>query len=356
MDLWAIHLPIPFILAVVATLGYLFGRRTHAADSEASARSRRELRRAQLVAAELEKIAWELRKSLAQHNASVARFKDRVGKLSEQSQQGAWKELCREAEEILKPTLRLAAQISNAHEEIRQQSANLMTFTEVRTDPLTGVNNRRGLDDALTAQFAMMNRYDMRFSLAMFDIDHFKRVNDQEGHLCGDRMLQKMARMLDEIRPRDRRRRPLRRRRVRGCHAGDGPCRGRLLRRAAAQQDRKGTADHRQRRALPRPSTATRRTRSWPAPTPPSTRRRRPAATASSATTATSSRRWPPRRRSPARKGGRTRLPLLALADRRHVARGQSHFRRPRPTNAARRCRAVPAKIGTVPQLLLRRP
>jgi diguanylate cyclase (GGDEF)-like protein len=198
MDFWAIHLPIPFILAVVATLGYLFGRRTHAAEAEMSGRSRRELRRAQLVAAELEKIAWELRKSLAQHNASVARFKDRVGKLNEQNQQGGWKELCREAEEILKPTLRLAAQISNAHEEIRQQSANLMSFTEVRTDPLTGVNNRRGLDDALAGQFAMMNRYDMRFSLAMFDIDHFKRVNDQEGHLCGDRILQAMARMFDE--------------------------------------------------------------------------------------------------------------------------------------------------------------
>ncbi|MGD0900679.1 MAG: GGDEF domain-containing protein [Thermoguttaceae bacterium] len=161
-------------------------------------RSRRELRRARLVAAELEKIAWELRKSLAQHNASVVRFKERVGKLTDQSHQTAWKDLCREAEEILKPTLRLAAQISNAHEEIRQQSANLMTFTEVRTDPLTGVNNRRGLDDALAAQFAMMNRYDMRFSVAMFDIDHFKRVNDKEGHLYGDRILQKMARMLDE--------------------------------------------------------------------------------------------------------------------------------------------------------------
>ena len=39
MDLWAIHLPIPFILAVVATLGYLFGRRTHAAEAEMSGRS-----------------------------------------------------------------------------------------------------------------------------------------------------------------------------------------------------------------------------------------------------------------------------------------------------------------------------
>ena len=120
------------------------------------------------------------------------------GKLSDQQQEAAWKELCREAEEILKPTLRLAAQIASAHEELRQQSANLMTFTEVRTDPLTGVNNRRGLDDALAGQFAMMNRYGTRFSVAMFDIDHFKQINDQEGHLFGDRTLQRLARMLDE--------------------------------------------------------------------------------------------------------------------------------------------------------------
>ena len=198
MDLWAIQIPIPLALAIVATVGYLFGRRNQPLANDATVRSRRELRRAQLVAAELEKIAWDLRKGLARHHASVSRFRERVGKLNDQHQEAAWKELCREAEEILKPTLRLTAQIASAHEEIRQQSANLMTFTEVRTDPLTGVNNRRGLDDALAGQFAMMNRYDMRFSVAMFDIDHFKNVNDQEGHLYGDRILQRLARILDE--------------------------------------------------------------------------------------------------------------------------------------------------------------
>lgn len=198
MDLWAIQIPVPLALAIVATVGYLFGRRNPPLANDATIRSRRELRRAQLVAAELEKIAWDLRKGLARHHASVTRFRERVGKLNDQHQEAAWKELCLEAEEILKPTLRLTAQIASAHEEIRQQSANLMTFTEVRTDPLTGVNNRRGLDDALSGQFAMMNRYDMRFSVAMFDIDHFKKVNDQEGHLYGDRVLQRLARILDE--------------------------------------------------------------------------------------------------------------------------------------------------------------
>ena len=198
MNLWAIQLPIPLALAIVATIGYLFGRRTPSGQNDAVVRSRRELRRAQLVAAELEKIAWDLRKGLARHHSSVSRFRERVGRLNDQRQDAAWKELCREAEEILKPTLRLAAQIASAHEELRQQSANLMTFTEVRTDPLTGVNNRRGLDDALAGQFAMMNRYGTRFSVGMFDIDHFKKINDQEGHLFGDRTLQRLARIFDE--------------------------------------------------------------------------------------------------------------------------------------------------------------
>ena len=46
---------------------------------------------------------------------------------------------------MLKPTLKLASQLAAAYDEIRQQSNNLMTFTEVRTDPLTGVSNRRAL-------------------------------------------------------------------------------------------------------------------------------------------------------------------------------------------------------------------
>ena len=161
-------------------------------------RSRRELKRARAVAIELEKIAWTVRQSLAKHHASVSRFKERVSRLSDGQQDAAWKELCREAENILRPTLQLATQIASAYDEIRQQSANLMTFTEVRTDPLTGVNNRRGLDDALGAQLAMMTRYNSIFSVVMLDIDHFKQVNDREGHLHGDHVLQELARLFDE--------------------------------------------------------------------------------------------------------------------------------------------------------------
>lgn len=192
------NIPLPLALAVIAVLGYLFGRRSRVHAINEADKARRELRRAKVVARELEQIAEGVRKNLATHHLSVAKFKDRVGQLSVTEKEAAWQDLCNEAEQILKPTLRLAEQIALAYDEIRQQTSQLMTFSEVRTDPLTRVSNRRCLDETLDSLFAMMERYKEPFSLAIIDIDHFKQVNDKKGHLQGDRTLQAVARLLDE--------------------------------------------------------------------------------------------------------------------------------------------------------------
>jgi diguanylate cyclase len=204
MDISSLYIPWPLALAVVAAIGYLLGRRKRTDRSDALKRSFQELKRARNVAMELEKITLTVQKSLSRHNSSVLRFKERVSRMSHLQQEAAWKELCREADEILKPTLQLASQIANAYDEIRQQSAKLMAFTEVRTDPLTGIKNRRGLDDAFAAQFALLARYETPFSVAIFDIDNFKRINDEHGHLYGDRILQEFAKLMsDSVRETD---------------------------------------------------------------------------------------------------------------------------------------------------------
>jgi diguanylate cyclase (GGDEF)-like protein len=192
------QIPLPVALAAIAVLGYLAGRRSRAQAISDADKARRELRRAKVVARELEQIAEGVRKHLAAHHVSVARFKERVGELSNQEKEAAWQDLCSEAEQILKPTLRLAEQIAQSYDEIRQQTNQLMTFSEVRTDPLTRVSNRRCLDETLDSMFALKERYEEPFSLAIFDIDHFKQVNDKKGHLQGDRTLQAVARILDE--------------------------------------------------------------------------------------------------------------------------------------------------------------
>ncbi|WP_045234739.1 GGDEF domain-containing protein [Deinococcus pimensis] len=75
-------------------------------------------------------------------------------------------------------------------EEVRALHAHLDRLSV--TDPLTGLLNRRGLDARAEA--------DGRgpLSLAVLDLDHFKRVNDDHGHTTGDRCLELLARVLQD--------------------------------------------------------------------------------------------------------------------------------------------------------------
>src|SRR5439155_7779355 len=63
----------------------------------------------------------------------------------------------------------------------------------VRTDPLTGVSNRRVWEAALSAQLAVAGRTEMPASVAMLDVDDFKAYNDRFGNLAGDRLLKFFA-------------------------------------------------------------------------------------------------------------------------------------------------------------------
>ncbi|ADZ71563.1 diguanylate cyclase [Polymorphum gilvum] len=64
------------------------------------------------------------------------------------------------------------------------------------TDGLTGLFNRRHFDTRGTEEFGLCQRNGWLFSIAMVDVDHFKRVNDEVGHVAGDLCLQRLAYML----------------------------------------------------------------------------------------------------------------------------------------------------------------
>jgi len=70
------------------------------------------------------------------------------------------------------------------HEEIYR----LMTM-----DGLTQVHNKRYFDEMLDREVSRARRYDRAFSLIMFDIDHFKKINDTFGHLAGDAVLRQLG-------------------------------------------------------------------------------------------------------------------------------------------------------------------
>ena len=198
MDLLLLGLPIPVGLAAVAVLGYLVGRWQAQPPAAISESTRRELKRAQAVVHDLEKIAHRIRRELALHHSNLATFKIRVAELSRAADSADWRLLCDEAERLLKPTQDLAMQLARAYDGIRQQSSRLMTFTGQRCDPLTGLCNRQALDETLDNYLAMHRRYGMLFSVAILDIDNFKAFNEQHGHLHGDRVLKQVASLLDQ--------------------------------------------------------------------------------------------------------------------------------------------------------------
>jgi len=71
-------------------------------------------------------------------------------------------------------------------------------------DGLTGIANRRMLDEALPVEFARALRSGQSLTLVMMDLDHFKRYNDRRGHAAGDALLRGAAQAwLKQMRPTD---------------------------------------------------------------------------------------------------------------------------------------------------------
>jgi diguanylate cyclase len=86
-------------------------------------------------------------------------------------------------------------QLTAARDETQQLREKLAEAgEEARSDPLTGLPNRRAFEEKL----AELEKSDTRLSLAICDIDHFKRVNDTYGHAVGDRVIKAVAQTLKD--------------------------------------------------------------------------------------------------------------------------------------------------------------
>ena len=91
----------------------------------------------------------------------------------------------------------LHLELVHAQRELVEKNVELERLS--RTDALTGLANRRSLDEALDVEFKRSQRYQVPFAVAIGDIDHFKSINDEHGHPVGDRVLEEVARTMKEI-------------------------------------------------------------------------------------------------------------------------------------------------------------
>ena len=77
--------------------------------------------------------------------------------------------------------------LAQANLKLQQREAEIVAIS--LTDPLTGVGNRRRLEQALALEVRRVERTGGKLCAAMGDLDHFKRVNDDYGHEAGDKVL-----------------------------------------------------------------------------------------------------------------------------------------------------------------------
>ncbi len=79
-------------------------------------------------------------------------------------------------------------------EKYKQELENLTV-----TDPLSGINNRRYFQTKIVDEISRANRYKHPLSLIIFDIDFFKRVNDQHGHDVGDEVIKEYSKFISQM-------------------------------------------------------------------------------------------------------------------------------------------------------------
>jgi two-component system cell cycle response regulator len=92
--------------------------------------------------------------------------------------------------------LNIQRRTKRLHDELRLKTETMSRLTT--TDAVTGLRTRRYITEVLSIEFLRARRYGTALSVLMADLDHFKNVNDEYGHLAGDAVLNGVAGILLE--------------------------------------------------------------------------------------------------------------------------------------------------------------
>lgn len=134
----------------------------------------------------------------ASGNATLAfnSARDVIGKIDSESSdlQEAQRVLIDEIDRVIKTNAKLHTELNNANQGIAEQRRQIEELrVQARIDALTKIANRAAFDERLNEYLALVERGKLAFSLLLLDIDLFKAINDEHGHIAGDRVLRGVA-------------------------------------------------------------------------------------------------------------------------------------------------------------------
>ncbi|MEZ6119516.1 MAG: GGDEF domain-containing protein [Pirellulaceae bacterium] len=143
--------------------------------------------------------AEELSTGVDQHNSQLKTVGQTVDDLTASGDYEEVKQtLLNQIASAIESNKKLENEIVFTRFRLEEQAQELdKTRQEARTDPLSGVGNRKAFDETLQFCISRFQRQQQSFALLMIDVDHFKWINDTHGHAAGDDVI---ARIGDAIR------------------------------------------------------------------------------------------------------------------------------------------------------------
>jgi len=107
---------------------------------------------------------------------------------------------------VLPAIMKLHQATSELQKELKESAAVIKKLSRdlddanhlAKTDSLTGIPNRRGFNEIVSKKIKQAKTEDQTFSMLILDLDHFKNVNDDYGHLVGDSALRYISKLLKE--------------------------------------------------------------------------------------------------------------------------------------------------------------
>ncbi|HET8695009.1 MAG: diguanylate cyclase [Burkholderiales bacterium] len=161
----------------------------------------------QLIHQMLQEIA-ELGSTTDRFQSNLTRYADTIGAAdSLESLTGVVREMVEESRAVQAVVSQTQDRLNTEHsrateltEKVKQLEDEIRRLSdEVSTDPLTQIANRRGMMRAFDTEKARMDRTGGILSIALLDVDNFKKLNDQMGHQTGDEALKFLARRVGEL-------------------------------------------------------------------------------------------------------------------------------------------------------------
>ena len=147
------------------------------------------------------------------YHDKIEAYADRISAANDISElESVIAEVMRETHNVQLNAQRSHDELRSAQEKVRQAEGRIRelereleaTSDLVRHDQLTGVLNRRGLDDMVAKEMARTRRHDSSLCVGLLDIDNFKKLNDSLGHTAGDQALIHLATVCRQtLRPQD---------------------------------------------------------------------------------------------------------------------------------------------------------